>query len=448
MLSPSRCASQTIMKAVASSTLNHQSAASATIVEEMSGEKSITTTTDDDGNTEPLKKKFKEDTSVEIPVSPVATSSSETPKRTERLKKRKVAVLFGYCGAGYFGLQRNTKDREHRTIEDEVVDAFVKVGAIPQEHADDMSKMAFQRAARTDKGVSAVANLLSLKLSPIENLTEKVNEHLPKQIRLYGFKRVAASFNSKNNCDARTYIYILPTFAFCPIEEITRESYRATPEIVQIVRDVIREYVGTHNFHNFTSGKKFTDPSSKRYIHSVTLTDPYMRDNIEFTTITIKGQSFMIHQIRKMVSLVIAIVRGVASRDTIQLAYGADKIDIPKAPPLGLVLDRLHYDRYDKKFGNDGHHELLTWKESEETFTKFKEEYIIPYIVKKEITDKSMLVYLERLIVHSFSILTDGDWRLTYPYQIIFQKVRRKMGADSPSQLDDEDEDDDDANEG
>lgn len=32
-------------------------------------------------------------------------------------------------------------DKIHRTIEDEVVEAFVKVGAIPQAHADDMSKV-------------------------------------------------------------------------------------------------------------------------------------------------------------------------------------------------------------------------------------------------------------------------------------------------------------------
>lgn len=99
----------------------------------------------------------------------------------------------------------NVKDKIHRTIEDELVDAFVKVGAVPQAHADDMSKvcdvspnsfevtphpfdfqMAFQRAARTDKGVSAVANLISLKLIPFENLTDMVNEHLPKQIRMFG----------------------------------------------------------------------------------------------------------------------------------------------------------------------------------------------------------------------------------------------------------------------
>lgn len=35
----------------------------------------------------------------------------------------------------------NAKDKEHRTIEDELVEALVKVGAIPQAHADDMSKV-------------------------------------------------------------------------------------------------------------------------------------------------------------------------------------------------------------------------------------------------------------------------------------------------------------------
>jgi tRNA U38,U39,U40 pseudouridine synthase TruA len=40
-------------------------------------------------------------------------------------------------------------------------------------------------------------------------------------------------------------------------------------EIVQLVKDVSSEYIGSHNFHNFTSGKKFTDPSARRYMFSI-----------------------------------------------------------------------------------------------------------------------------------------------------------------------------------
>ena len=40
-------------------------------------------------------------------------------------------------------------------------------------------------------------------------------------------------------------------------------------EILQLVKDVSNEYLGSHNFHNFTSGKKFTDPSARRHMFSI-----------------------------------------------------------------------------------------------------------------------------------------------------------------------------------
>lgn len=101
------------------------------------------------------------------------------------------------------------------------MDALVKINAIPKAHADEMYKMSFQRAARTDKGVSAVRNLLSLKMEFDENETlKKLNDLLPKQIRVFGYNKVTQSFDCKTNCDARTYVYLLPTFAFCPIEQV------------------------------------------------------------------------------------------------------------------------------------------------------------------------------------------------------------------------------------
>lgn len=117
---------------------------------------------------------------------------------------------------------RNPTLKDYRTIEDEVVDALVKINAIPQNHADEMYKMSFQRAARTDKGVSAARNLLSLKMELDENETlPKLNALLPKQIRVFGYNKVTQSFDCKTNCEARTYIYVLPSFAFCPLEEVT-----------------------------------------------------------------------------------------------------------------------------------------------------------------------------------------------------------------------------------
>lgn len=82
--------------------------------------------------------------------------------------------------------------------------------------------MSFQRAARTDKGVSAAENLLSLKMIMNETTIDDLNKLLPKQIKVFGYNKVTQSFDCKVNCDARTYVYLLPTFAFCPIEEVSR----------------------------------------------------------------------------------------------------------------------------------------------------------------------------------------------------------------------------------
>ena len=44
---------------------------------------------------------------------------------------------------------------------------------------------------------------------------------------------------------------------------------------------------------------------------------PFVVDDMEFCVISVRGQSFMIHQIRKMIGLVIAVTRGVCSPDCI-----------------------------------------------------------------------------------------------------------------------------------
>jgi tRNA pseudouridine38-40 synthase len=260
-----------------------------------------------------------------------STNVETTQPKKEIKNKKKRALLISYCGEGYYGLQRNPSNKDNYlkfpTIEDEIVNALVKIEAIPQNHADDMYKMSFQRAARTDKGVSACANLLTLKLDLDEETTlPRLNEILPKQIRVFGYNKVTQGFDAKTSCDSRTYIYILPTYAFCPIEQNLTEDYRADDATIESVNKILSHFLGTHNYHNFTAGKKFTDPSSKRYIMSFECGKPFIRDGSEFAVIKIKGQSFMLHQIRKMIGFTIAIQRGLANLDNLENCWTAFKV--------------------------------------------------------------------------------------------------------------------------
>lgn len=332
----------------------------------------------------------------------------------KKFPKKKVALLVAYSGKGYHGMQRNAGNAAYRTIEDELVEALVRAGCIPDNHAADMRKMSFQRCARTDKGVSAIGQVVSLKMWLIDDVVNKINAHLPQQIRIMGMQRVTNGFNSKQLCDARTYIYLLPSFTFGPKgqgewdgegerDTAWEESFRLPEETLSHVNALLRRYVGTHNFHNFTSGKGAQEASARRYVTEAYCQPPSLQHGIEFALIRIRGQSFMLHQIRKMVGLVVAVARGHAGDQRMQDAFANDKLDVPKAPGLGLVLERVHYDRYDSRYAGDGVHAALAWPELAPALAEFAERHVHAGIVAAEREEGSMRRWLGTLDKHDFT---------------------------------------------
>jgi len=323
----------------------------------------------------------------------------------ERIKRRKYAMMLGYCGQGYLGMQRNPGTK---TIEDEVLGSMLKAGLITEENYNIPQSMQFQRAARTDKGVSAIRQVVSLRLGEEEGMKEKINSLLPPQIRVFDLKRTTKGFNSKISCDGRTYSYLCPTFAFAPIESVTTEDFRIDSETVSQIRHALKYFKGTHNFHNFTAGKKPTDASAIRYIVDFQCSEPFIRDKFEFVLFTVRGQSFMLHQIRKMIGLTIAIVRGLTTEETLRKAWQPVRVDIPKAPGLGLVLEEVHYERYNTKFGGDGLHQALLWTEYQNEIQEFKEKFIYSTILEGEKNEKSMMNWLSTLIWHTYGERDDS----------------------------------------
>ncbi|RUS88057.1 hypothetical protein EGW08_004223 [Elysia chlorotica] len=339
--------------------------------------------------------------------------------------KRKIALMIAYNGAGYYGVQVNPG---FPTIESEFFPALVKIKAIPEDHATTPSKMWFQRGSRTDKGVSAAGQIFSLKAVLVPDFVNKLNEILPPAIRVIGYIRTTNGFDSKNFCCARTYMYMLPTFAFAPIEKFVTDDYRTTAEITEKVRKILMRFQGTHKFHNFTSGVKFEQASAARYIIKFECSDPYIREGMEFVTLRVKGQSFMLHHIRKMIGLTIAIVRGYCGESVIDSCWGPEKVDVPKAPGLGLVLEQLHFDGYNKKFGKDGVHDPIDWSSYGETVEQFKEEQIISQIVAKEKTERVTFEWLRTLQFHNFDTpRTEGPQKPWVPLMKMLKESDRNV---------------------
>lgn len=89
---------------------------------------------------------------------------------------------------------------------------------------------------------------------------------------------------------------------------------------LQQLNRVLSRYVGTHNFHNFTARIKPEDPSAKRFILSFEAGKVIEVQGMQFVPCTVLGQSFMLHQIRKMIGTAIAIMRGCVPENIIDFA--------------------------------------------------------------------------------------------------------------------------------
>ncbi|XP_050679457.1 pseudouridylate synthase 1 homolog isoform X1 [Leptidea sinapis] len=323
----------------------------------------------------------------------------------ERIKRKKVAMLIGYCGVDYYGMQRNPGVK---TIEEDLLISLRECNYITEADFVKQQNADFQRSSRTDKGVSAARQVVSLKL-PLEADIEEINKHLPACIKVFGVKRTTNKFNSKSKCNARTYSYTLPTYVFEPkaVTEEERKNYRITAEKMSLVNEILSYYKGTKSFHNFTEKKHHNDPSASRYMMSFSLERVFNECEMEFAELCVKGQSFMLHQIRKMVGLMIAVVRRQAGLEMMRRVFGSEKLMLPTAPGLGLVLDKVHYERYDAKFKDS--HENLTWEEVDPLVEAFKREHIVKSIVRGEVEEWASARWLEKLYGHSFEPAADVE---------------------------------------
>ncbi|KAJ1901913.1 tRNA pseudouridine synthase 1 [Kickxella alabastrina] len=329
-----------------------------------------------------------------------------------RQPKRKVALLIGFCGTGYQGMQVNPNAK---TIEGELFKALGAAGAVSADNADDQGKVQFQRAARTDKGVHAAGQVVSLKMI-IEDpgIVAKLNANLPEQIRAWGFVRTIRSFNCKTMCDSRTYEYLLPTYvlegADPELAEIARKvefglrrvpetseeemarkrAFRVTEDRLRFVREAFEKYVGTHEFRNFTVTKGCTDNNSKRFIHAFTVSDPMVIQGAEWLSLKVKGQSFMLHQIRKMVGLIILMARANAPLSLINALFAGPRVNVPKAPGLGLLLESPCFDAYNRRTAaqKDSASDPVTFEPYEAEIVAFKQKFIYDAIIRTEMEDR------------------------------------------------------------
>lgn len=319
--------------------------------------------------------------------------------------------MLGFCGSGYSGMQFQPNAE---TIEGTLFKALVKVGAISEDNSDDPVKVNLARAARTDAGVHAAGNVVSIKaiveIPGVDDLVRSLNEALPPQIRVWSVLRAVNSFNARSRCDSRMYTYYFPSYLLIPPKpkfdtadessgststststSITSDAdlaekrrWRVSEDTVTALREFAKKFIGTHNFHNFTVEKDFKDRSSQRFMKSIHIADPVVHGETEWISLLIHGQSFMLHQIRKMMATLVLSVRSGTPPSLLDEMFGPKTVFVPKMPSLGLLLESPIFESYNEKIApasklspdDPEYRPQILFEAHKEAMERFKQEHI------------------------------------------------------------------------
>ena len=230
------------------------------------------------------------------------------------------------------------------SVESVLERALFLCGGIDASNFGNLHKIGWSRAGRTDKGVHAVANCVSMKLCvPVGKSAEteflaNLNSFLPSDIRVVALTKTTKHFNAKVFCCNRRYHYLLPTYVLSDITSVNEKllsvlekrvavdgstdhensefpkylnpeelstvrldltPFRVDASTLSFFREVLTKFRGTQKYHNFTSEKNSSDASASRYIIDVQCSDPMIlsTSDVEWVCISIHGQSFVLNQV-------------------------------------------------------------------------------------------------------------------------------------------------------
>lgn len=263
--------------------------------------------------------------------------------------------------------------------------------------------------------MSAARQIVAAKLEigdDVRAAVDRINACLPDDVRVFDAVRVTKSFDSKRLCDRRRYVYLLPTALLAPtelidsafesagygadrVEAVRTEllnakraegsapfsrwsltddarlaiaralgSFQVSQDLLAALRAALEAYLGTRNFHNFTAGLKATDAAAKRYLISFTAGEPFASDvGHQWIQLEVIGQSFLLHQIRKMVAVAAEVARTRRSPDTIHRLLDEEvHLPVQLVPGNGLYLGEPIFDAYNRfKADPDAGRPRLEW---------------------------------------------------------------------------------------
>jgi tRNA pseudouridine38/39 synthase len=272
---------------------------------------------------------------------PVGSPSNPPQKKKKKemdfskYATRKIALRFAYVGWDYHGLavQSNVDPAEVPTVEHEILQALHKTRLIP---SMDVGECEFSRCGRTDRGVSALRQVISLRVRSNLSVEEQsdpaqdddeldylhiLNNLLPSDIRFFEIAmRPGNDFDARFSCLSRRYKYF----------------FHGQGLDVEKMHQAAQLFLGEHDFRNFckVDGSKQLTNFCRRILAS-DIKKHESVDGLYYFDLT--GTAFLWHQVRSMIAILFLVGQNLESPEIV--TYLLDVNTTPRRPVYEMAAD-------------------------------------------------------------------------------------------------------------
>lgn len=236
-------------------------------------------------------------------------------------------MTFMYDGSNYYGFQ---KQPSHKTVEKMIL------GALKNVYKKDIKITA---SGRTDKGVHALAQVVHFDTDikiPVSRLKLALNRHLPLDIRIKNIAEVDADFHARFSAVKKTYKYIIVNEY--NLFKRNYETFIKAELDIDKMKEALKLFVGKHDFFAFSVYVK--DKPTIKTIYDAKITQKNGK-----IIVTITGDNFLRHMIRKMIGTLIEIGKGKKDKEIITKMFLTKDSSLcsKTASPNGLYLTEVFY---------------------------------------------------------------------------------------------------------